>query len=178
MRCFLMAFALVMTVPVVMAAPPGTPAKIGGIETPAAQDPITASATLEAARAFYDFWNTGDQAILDRAIAHDFVDHTPPPGRVAGPRGPALAARQFLGAIPDLQVTVTHMIVAGPYVTVHMHFDGHFTGTMNGHPGHGQPVHFIATDLLKIVKGRITDNWHLEDNLTLLSEMGLVKAAP
>jgi hypothetical protein len=31
-----------------------------------------------------------------------------------------------------------------------------------GHTGSGQPVHFIAIDILRIRNGRITDNWHLE----------------
>jgi hypothetical protein len=34
-----------------------------------------------------------------------------------------------------------------------------------------------ATDLLKVSHGRITDNWHLEDNLTLLQQMGVAKVA-
>jgi hypothetical protein len=41
--------------------------------------------------------------------------------------------------------------------------------------GKGQPAPFIATDLVKIENGRITDNWHIEDNLTLLQEMGVAK---
>lgn len=41
--------------------------------------------------------------------------------------------------------------------------------------GQGQTVDFIATDLLKVTNGRITDNWHIEDNLTLLSQMGVAK---
>ena len=39
----------------------------------------------------------------------------------------------------------------------------------------GQPVDFIATDILRVRHGRITDNWHIEDNLTLLQEMGVAK---
>jgi hypothetical protein len=41
--------------------------------------------------------------------------------------------------------------------------------------GKGQPIAFIATDLVKVENGRITDNWHIEDNLTLLQEMGVAK---
>src|SRR6266852_1175890 len=37
-------------------------------------------ATLKAVRAFYDFWNTGDEALLKEAIAPNFTDHTLPPG--------------------------------------------------------------------------------------------------
>jgi predicted ester cyclase len=101
-------------------------------------------AALDAARAFYDFWNTGDAALLKRAIADDFTDRTLPPGRPQGPEGPVLASRAFRGAVPDLTVTVHKMIVASPYVTVHMSFAGHFTGVFGTVRGDGQPVSFIA----------------------------------
>jgi predicted ester cyclase len=132
-------------------------------------------ATLKAVRAFYDFWNSGDEALLKEAIAPTFTDHTLPPGRPQGPEGPAFASRQFRAAVPDLKVTVEKMIVAGDYVTVHMSFTGHFTGRLGQTQGKGQPIPFIATDLVKIENGRITDNWHIEDNLALLLKMGVAK---
>jgi predicted ester cyclase len=134
-------------------------------------------ATMKAVRAFYDFWNTGDEDLLNEAIAPNFIDHTLPPGRPQGPQGPAFASRQFRAAVPDLKVTVEKMIVAGAYVTVHMSFTGHFTGRFGQTQGKGQPTPFIATDLVKIENGRITDNWHIEDNLTLLQEMGVAKVS-
>ena len=135
--------------------------------------PSERDAELDAARAFYDFWNTGDVAFLKRAIADDFIDRTLPPGRPQGSEGPVFASRTFRDAVPDLKVTVHKMILAGPYVTVHMSFAGHFTGVFGMVKGDGQPVSFNATDLLKIQNGRITDNWHIEDNLTLLQQMGI-----
>jgi predicted ester cyclase len=132
-------------------------------------------ATMKAVRAFYDFWNTGDEALLRDAVASNFTDHTLPSGRPQGPEGPAFASRRFRAAVPDLKVTVEKMIVAGDYVTVHMNFTGHFTGKLGQTQGRGQPVPFIATDLVKIENGRITDNWHIEDNLALLQEMGVAK---
>jgi hypothetical protein len=50
-------------------------------------------ATMKAVHAFYDFWNTGDEALLNEAIASTFTGHTLPPGRPQGPQGPAFAAR-------------------------------------------------------------------------------------
>ena len=132
-------------------------------------------ATLHAARAFYDFWNTGDDALLKQATAPTFTDRTLPPGRPQGPEGPAFASREFRAAVPDLTVTVEKMIVASDYVTVHMRFAGHFTGMFGKARGQGQAISFIATDLVKVENGRITDNWHIEDNLTLLKEMGIAK---
>jgi predicted ester cyclase len=153
-----------------LALDPVTPEEIivAGAIAPAERD-----AELDAARAFYDFWNTGDAVFLKRALADDFTDRTLPPGRPQGQEGPAFASRAFRGAVPDLKVTVHKMIVAGPYVTVHMSFTGHFTGLFGTVGGDGQPVSFIATDLLKIRDGRITDNWHIEDNLTLMQQMGI-----
>jgi len=36
-------------------------------------------------------------------------------------------------------------------------------------------IHFIAFNILKVTNGVVTDNWHLEGNLTLLSQMGLAE---
>jgi predicted ester cyclase len=132
-------------------------------------------ATVGAAKAFYQFWNTGDEASLKAAIAPNFTDHTPPPGRPQGPEGPAFASKNFRAAVPDLSVEVRKMVVAGDYVTVHMEFKGHFTGVFGKTKGRGQGIDFIATDLLKVTDGRVTDNWHIEDNLTLMTQMGIAK---
>jgi predicted ester cyclase len=132
-------------------------------------------ATVKAAKAFYQFWKTGDEASLKPAISPHFTDDTLPPGRPQGPEGPAFASRNFRAAVPDLSVEVRKMIVAGDYVTVHMDFRGHFTGIFGRTKGQGQAIDFIATDLLKVTNGGITDNWHIEDNLTLLTQMGLTK---
>jgi hypothetical protein len=40
--------------------------------------------------------------------------------------------------------------------------------------GMGQQGDFIATDILAVQGDRITDNWHLEDNLTFLQQIGLM----
>jgi predicted ester cyclase len=115
--------------------------------------------------------------LLKQALAPTFTDRTLPPGRPQGLEDPAFASRQFRAAVPDLKVTVEKMIVAGDYVTVHMNFVGHFTGTFGKVQGNGQAVAFIATDLIKVRNGRITDNWHIEDNLTLFQQIGITKPA-
>jgi predicted ester cyclase len=131
------------------------------------------AAMLASARMFYQFWNTGDEHLLRQAISDGFVDHTLPPGRPQGPAGPAAAAKAFLAAVPDLKVFVAQQILAGDRVVSHLRFTGHFTGVFNDHKGTGQPIDFIATDILAIRAGKITDNWHLEDNLTFLQQIGL-----
>jgi predicted ester cyclase len=152
--------------------------KIDQLVVATAAPPARQAATLKAADLFYEFWNTGNVAQLNAAISPNFVDHTLPAGRPQGPSGPAFASAHFRTAVPDLRVEVQKMIVAGDYVTVHMVFTGHFTGVFGHTQGKGQTINFIATDLLKITDGRVTDNWHIEDNLTLLQEMGVAKVTP
>jgi predicted ester cyclase len=53
-------------------------------------------------------------------------------------------------------------------------FNGHFTGEFAGHRGDGRASRFDAVDLYTIQDGRIVANWHLEDNLTLLKQLGVV----
>ena len=131
-------------------------------------------AMLSTARKFYLFWNTGDEMLLRQAIAESFVDHTLPPGRPQGPAGPVAAAKAFLAAVPDLNVVVSQQILARDRVVSHLRFTGHFTGHFENTKGIGQRVDFIATDILAIHADRITDNWHLEDNLTFLKQIGLI----
>jgi predicted ester cyclase len=140
--------------------------------------PTVRDAQVKAARAFYDFWNTDDTGDLKAALAANFTDRTLPPGRPQGSEGPAFASRQFRAAVPDLKVDVEKMIVSREYVTVHMIFTGHFSGKFGATQGAGQPIRFIATDLLRVRGGRVTDNWHIEDNLTLSQLMGVAKVGP
>ncbi|HEX7920741.1 MAG TPA: ester cyclase [Bradyrhizobium sp.] len=170
--------ATALAIGVLLAAPARADAvKIDDLVVATTVPAAERDATVAAAKAFYQFWNSGDEAALKTAIADDFVDHTLPAGRPQGPQGPAFASKNFRAAVPDLSVEVVKMIVAGDYVTVHMQFRGHFTGSFGTTKGSGQAIDFIATDLLKVTGGRVTDNWHIEDNLTLLSKMGVAKLA-
>ena len=137
--------------------------------------PDRREAMLGVARKFYQFWNTGDETLLHQAISENFVDHTLPPGRPQGPAGPAAASTAFLAAVPDLKVVVSQQILADDRVVSHLRFTGHFTGRFMDTKGSGQPVDFIATDILAVHGDRITDNWHLEDNLTFLQQIGLIR---
>lgn len=129
---------------------------------------------IRAARLYDTFWTTGDEAQARAALAPDFTDRTLPAGRAQGIAGPLAASKVFHAAVPDVHADVEQMIVAGDRVVTHLHFTGHFTGTFNGVQGQGQTVDFIATDIYRIRAGKITDNWHLEDNLTFLQQLGMI----
>ena len=124
-----------------------------------------------AARRYGSFWNSGEEALATAALSPQFVDKTPPEGRVQGPSGPLLASKFFRTAVPDLSCEIEQMIIAGDRVVVHLHFRGHFSGTFKALKGQGQRVEFRATDIYQIDNGRIAANWHIEDNISLMAQL-------
>lgn len=124
------------------------------------------------AREYASFWNTGNETLARDALAAGFIDKTPPKGRRQGPEGAILASRAFRAAVPDLRCDVEQMIISGDRVVSHLHFHGTFTGTFGKLKGQGQKIDFIATDIYKIADGKIVANWHIEDNLTLMKQLG------
>ncbi|WP_077046979.1 ester cyclase [Pseudomonas sp. KK4] len=143
------------------------------ITDPGAKPEQVQAQTL-AARRYATFWSSGDPSLARQALAPDFMDRALPPGRAQGIAGPLAASQAFHAAVPDLNCEVRQMIVSGDRVVSHLRFTGHFTGSFNGVRGQGQAVDFIATDLYRIADGRIAENWHLEDNLTFLQQIGVV----
>lgn len=132
------------------------------------------AAEILAARRYDSFWDTGNEALARQALSPNFIDNTLPNGRPQGADGVLKASKAFRTAVPDLRCEVRQMIVAGDRVVTHLHFTGHFTGTFQGKSGQGQKVDFIATDIYRIADGRIAEDWHLEDNLTFVQQIGLV----
>jgi predicted ester cyclase len=123
----------------------------------------------------YDtFWNSGDERLARSALSANFVDHTLPADRAQGPAGPINASKTFRAAVPDLTCEVEQILVAANRVTTFLRFRGHFTGEFNGRKGQGQRVDFIAIDIYQVTGGAITEDWHLEDNLTLLKQLGVL----
>jgi predicted ester cyclase len=85
-----------------------------------------------------------------------------------------VASRAFRKAVPDLAESVEEAWVAGDNVISRYRFSGHFSGTFGDRTGDGRAISFDAIDTYTIRDGRIATNWHLEDNLTLLRQLGIV----
>ncbi|MGW7446270.1 ester cyclase [Kitasatospora sp. NPDC054795] len=132
-----------------------------------------AAQEVHLAQQLYTFWNTGQQRYLDAAISPQFRDNTLPPGRPQGPAGPAFASKNFRAAVPDLTCELSDVLISGDRITARLVFRGHFTGTFDGVRGQGQDIEFNAIDIQHVGADRITEDWHIEDNATLLAQLGV-----
>jgi predicted ester cyclase len=130
---------------------------------------------IHTARLFYAFWNTGSLKFARAALADDFKDNTLPKGRPQGITGVLSASKNFRAAIPDLQCSIEDMLINKDKVVARLVFTGHNTGSFNGRSPTGKPISFFAIDILHIKDGRIYEDWHLEDNLSFLQQIDVIK---
>jgi predicted ester cyclase len=134
-----------------------------------------AQPVILAARRYAAFWNTGEPRYAEAALARNFVDRTLPPGRPQGFNGVVEASKNFRAAIPDLRADIEELLVLNDRAVVRYIFMGHFTGTFKDLKGDGRAISFRAVDIYRVQNGQISDNWHLEDNLSLMQQLGVVK---
>lgn len=88
-----------------------------------------------------------------------------PKGRSQGIEGLKFAAQNFRKVVPDIHCKIEDLLVVGDKVTARLSF----SGTHNG-----KKINFFAIDILHVKDGKITEDWHLEDNLTLKQQLGLI----
>lgn len=159
----------------------GANATTGDLPTPALLTVISVTPQKQlddvtmAARTYAAFWNTGYAAFAEAALSDAFIDRTLPQGRPQGKTGPIEASKGLRAAVPDLKAAMEELIVAGDRAVVRLSFTGHFIGTFGELRGKGEPISFRAIDIYRVQDGKILENWHLEDNLTLMQQLGAVK---
>jgi predicted ester cyclase len=130
--------------------------------------------TKAAARCFYAAFKPGNVAALRSAVAPDWVDNTLPAGRAPGVAGMEQALLQLHGVLPDLETRIVKMLVQDDLISLHILFEGTHEGEFLGKPPTHRRLRFIAFDLHRIANGRIIESWHLEDNLSLLIQTGVL----
>ncbi|MES9699552.1 ester cyclase [Bacillus sp. JJ927] len=124
-----------------------------------------ATEMVHAAQRFYAFWDTGREELIPQTVTENFFDNTLPKGRPQGIEGLKFAAQNFRKVVPDIHCEVEDLLVVSDKVTARLSF----TGTHNG-----KNIRFFAIDILHVKDGKLTEDWHLEDNLTLKQQLGLI----
>ncbi|NIG54413.1 ester cyclase [Chitinophaga sp. Cy-1792] len=135
-------------------------------------------------RWFTHFWGeTADLSIVDEIAAPDMLLkyslHEPRNGR----EDIKDFMTDFRAAFPDLQFWGTADLIAeGDYVVGQWEGGGTHTGTAFGDflagslpEATGRKMHFTGTTVLKIVDGKIVEEIGLDDGITALTQLGLIK---
>ena len=142
----------------------------------AAQEPADVSRNKAVARQLFDVALNQDNWDVYLAIHRsDFVAH-------AGARSADLAqdlefAKGWRQAFPDGRYSINQMIAEGDLVAVYFTGRGTHTGAGNSlPPGTGKRVEVTGVTILRIIDGKIAEEWNVSDQLSLLRQLGLLPA--
>jgi len=79
-------------------------------------------------------------------------------------------------AFPDLRITIDKMIAEGDLVAVRFISEGTNTGSALGLPATGKHIRLACMTILRIVDGKIVEEWPSFDQLDFLRQLGLMPA--
>lgn len=135
------------------------------------------SVTLRPVLKLYEAFDTGKLALLDQAVAADYVDHMPLPGVPQGRVGLKRTVAIFRAGLPDLRSTIETTVVEGDLVVTRLTITGTHLGNFLGVPATGKTIRFAGLDVHRVRNGRVVESWHVEDLLGALGQLGVVPTA-
>jgi predicted ester cyclase len=126
--------------------------------------------------------NRGEVAGFTRALSPDCVRHCeamPPPLQVI--RGPA-AMHAWLSAnsltFPDYREEIECLVAEGDCVAWRSKASGTQRGPLGPFPATGRRMEIVIIGMHRFEAGRVVETWTSWDNLSALSQLGLLKLEP
>ena len=111
---------------------------------------------------------------MDELCSPDIVDHAAPPGVPAGMEGAKQVIEMYLGAFPDLNVTVEDMITEGDKVATNITIRATHKGDLMGIPPSGKQVATEAMEIHRIADGKIVEHWEVLEQVTMMQQIGVI----
>ncbi len=107
--------------------------------------------------------------------ARDLVDHDPlVPGQGPGLDGLMEVVELFARAFPDFRHVIEDQVAEGDKVVTRFRWSGTHLGSFGEIPATGRRVEVRGIEIYRIVDGKITEIWRLEDELGMMRQLGLL----
>ncbi len=135
----------------------------------------------QAVARFIDGLNAHNMDVIDQVFSPDFQDQTPgleSPTQVPGAAGIKRYFENYLRSFPDLQLTLRDLIAEADKVMAHVDVSGTQEGEFLGIPAthrHGTTQWVM---IFRLENGLIVETWDIEDELTLLRQLGVTLKPP
>jgi predicted ester cyclase len=132
-------------------------------------------------RTYEEGMNAGDVNFLDQVFTQDYVAHFPGKPPIVGLPAAKKAIGIFLAAFPDAVYTIEDLIAEGDRVVARWTARGTHLGEFQGIPPEHKipptlkPVVFGATDIYRMVDGKVAEEWNTIEQLDLLVQIGALK---
>lgn len=125
------------------------------------------------ARAFYAALDANDFAAFDEIASPDcqlFMAGAPGPMSIADLKA---VIPVYYTSFPDYSHTIQDVIAAGDKVVVRARASGTHQAEFEGLPATGNLIEYEQIVILRFVNGQIVEGWVVEDNLTMMTQLGL-----
>ena len=113
--------------------------------------------------AFYDAFNTLDNAAFDRILDADWVNHPADPGHPNTPAGVKRGVVDFHQAFAEFHIEREVMVAEGEYVVCRITMTGRHVGDFGDWKASGEWVRFHGMDMHRVAHGKIVETWHFEN---------------
>jgi steroid delta-isomerase-like uncharacterized protein len=127
----------------------------------------------DTARALYKALDENDLEALDRLVAPEcriFISGMPDP---ISPDDLKAMVPIYYTAFPDHTHTIEDVVSAGDKVVVRLTLTGTQESEFEGMPAAGREIEYDQIAILRFSKGRIVEVWAIEDNLTMMTQLGM-----
>jgi predicted ester cyclase len=131
-------------------------------------------------RRLEDAMNSRELDLLDDVVAEDFVRHceATPDVEVHSREEFKEFLRQNTAAFPDNVQTFHQVIVEGDLAGIWVEYEGTQTGQFGPLPPSGRKARFDFGGYLRVENGKLAELWLTWDNMSILSQLGFLPAAP
>ncbi|HYM39131.1 MAG TPA: ester cyclase [Thermoplasmata archaeon] len=128
-------------------------------------------------RHLYAEIDKGNEAILDKVFAPDYVEHDPSstPGSPPSLVGLKQEFQRFAAAFAESEHVIDDIFAAGDRVVVRITGRGIHRGEYLGVPPTGKRVSMSGIAIYRIAHGKIVEEWNQVDRLDFHRQLGLVR---
>ena len=133
----------------------------------------TTATNKEVVREFFDALDAQDFNALSELLVEDFVAHPTNGTDLVGRDAVFELIRGFYSSFPDYTHAIEAIIAEGDLVAARVNYGGTHRGDFRGVAPTGRQVDYKGMFMLKVVDGMVTEAWSLDDDLNLMSQLGM-----
>ena len=111
-------------------------------------------------------------ALVDRYMAEDFVEHEVIPGMDSTRDTPRQMFAMMFAAFPDFHIVIHDMLQDGDKVASRVTFSGTHQGDFMGLPASGNHVEWDVIDILQFRDDQVIAHWGVMDMAGAMAQMG------
>jgi steroid delta-isomerase-like uncharacterized protein len=124
---------------------------------------------------WYAAFDKNDPSLIDRLLSEDWTDIPAGANQVPGPAGAKEVLQHLHSTFSDFSIKIEEVLQDGDKVIVRSRISGIQSGVFVGVAPTGKRIDIMATDIHEFKNGKIVRTWHMEDWMTGLHQLGVLK---